>query len=219
MHSLKAKLKPILLSVLYLLIGVSTDGYANNESSATVFKRAESIYELTEQTKNNMKKITFRGTPITIAGTLPEVGTMAPDFIGVKSDLSEVKLSDYKGKRVLLNIFPSIDTGVCATSVRQFNKLAADLDNTIVINLSYDLPFAMGRFCGAEGIDNAIALSLFRDTNFGKTYGVQMQEGPLKALAARSVIIIDEEGKVIYSELVPEIGQEPDYDNAIAALK
>ena len=163
---------------------------------------------------------------ITLAGEQPKVGTMAPNFELVRKDLSTAKLSDYRGKRVVLNIFPSIDTGVCAASVRRFNAEAAKLDNTVVLCISQDLPFAQARFCGAEGLDNVETLSTFRcctvpssEPAFCKSYGLMMQDGPLAGLQARCVIVIDAEGKVIYEELVPEITQEPNYDKAIAALK
>ena len=166
-----------------------------------------------------MAKITFHDNPINTVGDLPSVGTQAPDFSLVKSDLSELKLSDLKGKKVVLNIFPSIDTGVCATSVRKFNKEAGSLNNTTVLCISADLPFAAGRFCGAEGLDNVVTLSTFRDGNsFANQYGVLIEDGPLKGLLARSVVTLDTEGKVVYTELVPEIAQEPDYDSAINSI-
>ena len=144
---------------------------------------------------------------------------MAPDFELVKSDLSSFALKDLKGKNIVLNIFPSLDTGVCATSVRKFNELAASLDNTTVVAVSKDLPFAQSRFCTTEGIKNLIAASAFRSPEFSKDYGVEMVDGPLAGLLARAVVVIDENGKVIHAELVPEIAQEPDYEAAIKALK
>jgi len=146
------------------------------------------------------------------------VGTEAPDFVLVKSDLSEVTLSGLKGKHVVLNIFPSIDTGVCAASVRRFNKEASALNNTTVLCISADLPFAAGRFCGAEGLENVITLSTFRDSSFADQYGVLMTDGPLRGLLARAVVVVNPEGKVVYTELVPEIAQEPDYNSAINSI-
>ena len=143
---------------------------------------------------------------------------MAPDFCLTKGDLSDAKLSDYKGKRVVLNIFPSIDTGVCAQSVRTFNKKASSLDNTVVLCISADLPFAQGRFCGAEGLENVVTLSTFKSPDFGKDYGCLLVSGALKGLMSRCVVVLDEEGKVLYTEQVEEITHEPNYDQAIAAL-
>lgn len=160
----------------------------------------------------------MQGNPVNINGNLPAVDSTAPAFTLVKADLSEVTLADLKGKNIVLNIFPSIDTGVCAASVRRFNKEAADLANTVVLAVSADLPFAGGRFCGAEGIENVATASVFRNPEFAKDYGVMMADGPLKGLLARAVVIIDAAGKVIYQQLVPEITEEPDYEAAIAAL-
>lgn len=165
-----------------------------------------------------MATTAFHGSPVTTSGELPEVGAPAPDFTLTSTDLSDVKLGDYAGKRVVLNIFPSVDTGTCAASVRKFNELAASLDNTVVVTASRDLPFALDRFCGAEGIENVVATSAFR-SNFGEDYGIVQQDGPLASLFARSVVIIDEDGKVAYTQLVPEISEEPNYDEAIAALQ
>lgn len=166
-----------------------------------------------------MAKITFHDNPVETSGELPKVGDVAPDFSLVSSELSEVKLSDFKGKNVVLNIFPSLDTGVCAASVRKFNKEATSLDNTVVLGISSDLPFASKRFCSTEGIDNTIAASVFRDGNdFAKKYGVLMTNGPLEGLTARAVVVVNPEGKVIYNELVPEITQEPDYNSAIDSI-
>lgn len=164
-----------------------------------------------------MATTAFKGSPVTTRGDLPSVGSAAPDFTVTGSDLGDVTLASLAGKRAVLNIFPSIDTGVCATSVRKFNELAAGLDNTAVLCVSADLPFALGRFCGAEGIENVSTASVFR-SDFGDSYGVTMTDGPLAGLLARSVVVLDESGKVLYTELVPEIGQEPDYDGAIGAL-
>ena len=165
-----------------------------------------------------MAQITFKGTPIKTAGELPAKGSAAPDFTLVKQDLSETVLADYKGKRLVLNIFPSIDTGVCAISVRKFNEKAAGLKNTVVLCVSMDLPFAQSRFCGAEGIKNVVTASAFRSA-FGDHYGVTIADGPLAGLLSRAVVIINENSKVIYTEQVPEIAQEPDYDAALSALK
>ena len=165
-----------------------------------------------------MAKITFKGAEVNTSGTLPKVGSKANDFVLVKGDLSDLKLSDYKGKNVILNIFPSIDTGVCATSVRKFNKEAANLKNTVVLAVSADLPFASGRFCTTEGIENVIPASVFRNADFAKEYGLLMVDGPLKGLLARCVIIVNPEGNISYTELVPEIGQEPDYQTAINSI-
>ncbi len=165
-----------------------------------------------------MAQITFKGTPINTIGDLPVKGATAPDFTLVKRDLSETSLADYKGKTLVLNIFPSIDTGVCAASVRKFNEKAAELTNTVVLCISMDLPFAQSRFCGAEGIQNVVTASAFR-SNFGDHYGVNIADGPLTGLLSRAVVVIDAAGKVIYTEQVPEIAQEPDYDAALAALK
>lgn len=164
-----------------------------------------------------MATTAFKGTPVQTVGELPEVGSTAPDFTLTGTDLSDVDGSDLRGRRVVLNIFPSVDTGVCAASVRRFNELAAGLENTRVVNASHDLPFALSRFCGAEGIDGVTSASGFR-SSFGDDFGVRMSDGPLAGLLARSVVVLDEEGKVVYTELVPEIGQEPDYDAAVAAL-
>jgi thiol peroxidase len=165
-----------------------------------------------------MTKIAFKGNPINTSGSLPQVGDKAPDFTLVNTDLEEVKLSDFKGKTVVLNIFPSLDTGVCAASVRKFNEKAGSKDNTVILGISSDLPFAAGRFCSMEGIKNTIALSVFRDDSFAKDYGVLLVDGPMKGLTARAVVIVNPEGKVIYNQLVPEITEEPDYNSAIDSI-
>jgi len=170
-------------------------------------------------TNNMMETIKFKGQPVKVAGNFVSVGTIAPNFELVKTDLTLLRLDDLKGKKVVLNIFPSLDTGVCATSVRRFNVLTAGLPNTVVLAISKDLPFAHARFCTTEGIDNVIPLSDFRASSFDADYGVLMEDGPLRGLLARAVIVIDEEGKIIYTELVSEITHEPDYDKAIEALK
>ncbi len=165
-----------------------------------------------------MTKITFKGNPVNTGGNLPDAGSPAPDFSLVKTDLSELKLSDLKGKNVVLNIFPSLDTGVCAASVRKFNQEAGSLNNTTVLCISADLPFAAGRFCGAEGLENVVTLSTFRDSSFADKYGVLMTDGPLHGLLARAVVVVNPEGKIVYTELVPEIAQEPDYEAAINSI-
>jgi thiol peroxidase len=166
-----------------------------------------------------MSTVTFKGSPVNISGQLPAVGSVAPDFTLVKPDLSEISLKDLKGKNIVLNIFPSLDTGVCAASVRRFNKEAANLPNTVILAVSADLPFAAGRFCTTEGIENVHPASVFRNPEFAKAYGVLTLDGPLKGLLARSVVVIDGNGKVIYNELVKETTTEPNYQAAIDALK
>ena len=156
-----------------------------------------------------MANITFHNEPASTAGELPKVGTIAANFVAVGSDLKEKSLSDYKGQRVVLNIFPSVDTGVCAASVRRFNK---------VLRISKDLPFAMARFCGAEGLNNVVVLSDFRG-DFSKKYPLELVDTPLKGLLSRAVIVLDEEERVIYTEQVEEITNEPDYEAALKALK
>ncbi|MDO5711990.1 MAG: thiol peroxidase [Micrococcales bacterium] len=165
-----------------------------------------------------MATTAFKGSPVQTSGELPAVGSGAPAIDLTGADLSEVTSDGLGGRRVVLNIFPSVDTGVCAASVRKFNELAADLENTTVVCASKDLPFALGRFCGAEGIENVTAASGFR-SDFGDAYGVTMTDGPLRGLFARSVVVLDDKGTVTYTQLVPEIGQEPDYDAVLVALK
>ena len=155
---------------------------------------------------------------ITVEKSLPAVGTKAPDFLLTKTDLTDVTLDDFAGKKLVLNIFPSIDTSTCAMSVRKFNAAAASLENTVVVTVSKDLPFANRRFCGAEGIENVWALSQFRDRSFSKAYGVDMTEGRLKDLMSRNVVVIDENGMIIYTEAC-ELNNEPNYDAALASLK
>jgi thiol peroxidase len=165
-----------------------------------------------------MARISSRGEIVETSGELPAVGGAAPGFALRKADLSPATLADYAGVRLVLNIFPSIDTPTCAKSVRQFNERAAAMPNTKVLCISADLPFALGRFCGAEGIENVETASVYRSPEFGRDYGVYMAEGRLGGLLARAIVVIDENGKVIHTELVPEIAQEPDYDAAVAAL-
>jgi thiol peroxidase len=178
-------------------------------------------YSLKIKTKNYliMAKITLKGNPVKTLGKLPKVGKKAPKFKLVKSDLSTARLKDFRGKKVLINITPSIDTGVCQNSVRKFNETAAGLENTVVLYVSKDLPFAQSRFCAAEGIENVITLSDFRKGKFGKIYGVTIKNGPMKGLLSRSVVVVDEEGIVIYTEQVSETIDEPNYEAALAALK
>jgi thioredoxin-dependent peroxiredoxin len=166
-----------------------------------------------------MAKITFKGNPVNTSGNLPAKGSKAPEFTLVKSDLGSLSLSELRGKKVILNIFPSLDTSVCATTVRKFNQLAAGIPNVTVLGISKDLPFAHGRFCATEGIKNVITLSGFRDREFGKVYGVDYVDGPVVGLYARAIVVIDEKGTVIYNQLVPEHINEPDYDAALAAVK
>lgn len=165
-----------------------------------------------------MAQTKFHDATVNTAGNLPPVGTLAGDFILTGQDLKDVSLSKFRGKNILLNIFPSIDTSVCATSVREFNKRASELSNTAVVCISKDLPFAFKRFCAAEGIENVTSLSDYKGNGFGKNYGVELIDSPLQGLFARAVIVIDSHGKVKYTELVPAIGEEPDYDKALAAL-
>ena len=166
-----------------------------------------------------MAKTAFKGTPVTLAGEFVKVGTPAPEFTLVKGDLSNYTLKDGKGKYLVLNIFPSMDTGVCATSVRKFNQLAANRPNVTVLAISKDLPFAQGRFCTTEGIANVVPASDFRAAGFAGAYGVLMADGPLAGLLARAVVVIGRDGKVAYTQLVPEITEEPDYDAAVEAVK
>ena len=165
-----------------------------------------------------MAAITLGGNPTNTNGELPKVGTKAPDFQLVNQDLSIISLADFAGSQLVLNIFPSIDTSTCATSVRTFNAKASALENTKVLCVSRDLPFAQKRFCGAEGLENVINLSDFNTGSFGKTYGLEITEGVLSGLHARAVVVIDENGTVIYTELVSEIADEPNYENALATL-
>lgn len=165
-----------------------------------------------------MAKITLGGNPIHTLGNLPETGSKAPEFQLTALDLSEKSLEDFNGKTVLLNIFPSIDTGTCATSVRTFNKEAAALDNVVVLCISKDLPFAQKRFCGAEGIDNVVMLSDFRTGNFGKDYQLEITDGPLKGLHSRAIIVIGTDGSIKYTEQIQEIADEPDYSKALKSI-
>ena len=165
-----------------------------------------------------MAQTALQGNPVNLAGELPAVGSPAPDFKLVDKDLADKTLADFAGKKVLLNIVPSLDTPVCATSTRKFNESFAGRTDAVCLVVSADLPFAAGRFCSAEGIDNVHALSMMRSRNVGKDYGVLIEDGPLAGITARAIVVIDAAGKVVYTELVPEIGQEPDYDAALKAL-
>ena len=166
-----------------------------------------------------MATVTLKGNAIHTLGSLPDIGSTAPEFQLTKNDLSATSLSDYNGKKLVLNIFPSIDTGTCAKSVREFNKEAADLDNTVILCISKDLPFAQARFCGAEGIDKVEMLSDFRDGSFGKSYQVEFTDGPLQSLLSRSIVVLDANRKVVHTEQVPETVDEPNYETALEALK
>jgi thiol peroxidase len=168
--------------------------------------------------KKVMAKVTLKGNPANTSGNLPVKGSKAPDFSLVKSDLSTISLTDLKGKKLVLSISPSLDTSVCATSVRKFNQSAAGKINTMVLAITKDLPFASARFCTTEGITNVVPLSGFRDSAFGKSYGIEITDGPFTGLYARALIVVDENGIVTHSQLVPEIAQEADYDAALAAL-
>ncbi|WP_298895222.1 thiol peroxidase [uncultured Psychroserpens sp.] len=166
-----------------------------------------------------MATVTLGGDTVHTSGTLPNVGSKAPDFKLTATDLSSKSLNDYAGHKLVLNVFPSVDTGTCAQSIREFNKEASNLDNTKVLCISKDLPFAMARFCGAEGLDNVVSLSDFRTGDFGKSYGLDFTDGAFEALLSRCVIVVDSQGTVTYTEQVPEIADEPNYKAALEALK
>ena len=166
-----------------------------------------------------MATVTLKGNPIHTSGDLPAVGSAAPDFSLTKGDLADVSLADFAGKRILLNIVPSLDTPTCATSTRKFNEEASQVEGAAILVVAADLPFAMGRFCTTEGIENVTPLSLMRSRKFAKDYGVLITDGPLAGITARAIVVIDGNGKVAYTEMVPEIAQEPDYDAALAALR
>ncbi len=204
-----------MMSVLLIGILVTATCAAQNKKSANNLK--------SQSKKSNMENskgtaITLGGNPVYTVGKLPAVGTEAKDFTLTGVDLQEKTLAEYKGKYVVMNIFPSVNTGVCSKSVRKFNEDAASLKNTVVLCISKDLPFAQKEFCGAEGINNVVMLSDFRN-DFGHSYGVQMADGAMRGLLSRAVVVVDPEGKIVYEQQVPEIGQEPDYASAIAAVK
>ncbi len=165
-----------------------------------------------------MATVTLKGNPVETSGELPAIGADMPFFCLVKTDLSESGPADFEGKRLVLNIFPSLDTAVCASSVRRFNQEAASFDNTVVLCISADLPFAHKRFCEVEGLNNVVSLSVFRSPDFGKDFGVSIATGPLKGLLARAVVVVDNDHRVVYTELVSEIIEEPDYQAALKAL-
>jgi thiol peroxidase len=166
-----------------------------------------------------MSTVTLKGNPIDVSGTFPSPGQKAPAFRLVAKDLKDVSLADFAGKRKVLNIVPSLDTAVCATSTRKFNEKAGSLANAVVLVISADLPFASSRFCAAEGLNNVVTLSTMRGREFLHAYGVDITSGPLAGVAARAVVVLDEKDTILHAELVPEIGQEPNYDAALAALK
>jgi thiol peroxidase len=165
-----------------------------------------------------MATVTLQGNELHTNGDLPATGTTAPDFVLVDGDLANKKLSDFSGKKIIMNIVPSLDTPTCATSTKKFNEYASKLDDTVVLIISADLPFAQGRFCGIEGLDNVVPLSMMRSRNFAKDYGVLIEDGPLEGITARAVVVTDAQLNVIYTQLVGEIADEPDYEAAIAAL-
>lgn len=165
-----------------------------------------------------MAKVTLKGNPVSTNGELPAIGAQAPDFILVNADLGDVTLATYKGKKKLLNIVPSLDTPVCQISTKKFNERAAGRADAVFLMISADLPFAMKRFCAAEGANNVVTLSMMRSRNFAKDYGVLISDGPLAGISARAVVVLDANNKVVYRQLVPEIGNEPDYEAALAAL-
>lgn len=165
-----------------------------------------------------MAQVTLQGNPVDVAGDLPGTGDKAPGFTLTNQDLEDKSLTDFAGKRKVLNIVPSVDTGVCAASARKFNEKAGGLDNTVVLVISADLPFAAARFCGAEGLDNVITLSTFRHPEFASAYGVAISSGPMTGLCARAVLVLDEKDQVLYTQLVSEITEEPDYEAALKVL-
>lgn len=166
-----------------------------------------------------MASITFKGSAVHTVGELPGKGSKAPDFSLTKTDLSDVSLEDFSGKKKILNIVPSLDTGTCAASAKRFEKEVSKLDDTVVLTVSRDLPFAAGRFCQSEGIENVVTLSQLRDDSFGKAYGVTMSDGPLAGLLSRAVVVLNEQNEVVYTQQVPEIADEPDYEQALAAVR
>lgn len=200
---------------LILLLALTAAGITHAQSVDGISGASQQIEK---RQKMKGETVICRGKEAHTAGKMVNIGKEAPDFKAVNGELTEVSLSDYCGKRVILNIFPSLDTPTCAVSVRQFNARATSLENTVVLCLSMDLPFAQSRFCSVEGLENVIPLSLFRSHGFFDKYGLQLVDGPLQGLAARAVIVVDEQGKVIYTQLVEDISHEPDYDAALKAL-
>jgi thiol peroxidase len=166
-----------------------------------------------------MAKIALKGNPISTVGELPSVGSAAPDFRLTGNGLQDVSLADYAGKTVVLNIVPSLDTGICALSAQRFNQEASGLDNAVILTVSNDLPFAQGRFCQANGIDRVVTLSQLRNRDFGQAYGIEIADGPMAGLLARAVVVVDGDGQVVYTQLVPEIVQEPDYEAVLNFLR
>ena len=203
------------LSFKIALIGISL--FIATDNSAQM-SSPENLTKSSNMQNTNGTTITLGGNTIHTIGKLPAVGTQVKDFTLTSVDLSDKTLADFKGKYVIMNIFPSVNTGVCSKSVRKFNEDAAAMNNATVLCISKDLPFAQKQFCGAEGIDHVVMLSDFR-TDFGKTYGVEITDGPMRGLLSRAVIVVDPQGKIVYEQQVPEIGQEPDYTSAIAAVK
>lgn len=165
-----------------------------------------------------MSQVTFKGTPVNTKGSLPQVGEQAPDFSLTAGDLSQKSVKDFAGKRIILNIFPSVDTGVCAASVRTFNEIVSSLKDTVVLCISKDLPFAQSRFCSANGIENVHTLSEYKNNSFSDSYGVRFADGPLEGLMSRAVVVLDKTGKVIYQQQVPEVTEEPNYEAALEVL-
>lgn len=165
-----------------------------------------------------MAQITLKGNPVNTVGELPAVGSTVPDFKLTRTDLADISLKEFAGKNIILNIFPSIDTPTCAASVRKFNEQANKLNNTVVLCVSADLPFALNRFCGAEGLQNIIPVSEFRHKEFGDTFGIRIVDGPIAGLLSRSIVVIDSSGKIVYTEQVSEIANEPDYEAAVKTL-
>jgi thiol peroxidase len=203
------------LSLALATVLLATSCTTQNKQSEN--KKTSAMADTTN-TNTNGTTITLGGQQIHTVGKLPAVGTQIKDFTLTGTDLQEKKLADFTGKYLVMNIFPSVNTGVCSKSVREFNKDATSLKNTSVLCISKDLPFAQKAFCGAEGIDNVVMLSDFRN-DFGHEYGVLITDGPMKGLLSRAVIVVDPEGKIVYEQQVPEIGQEPDYASALAAVK
>jgi thioredoxin-dependent peroxiredoxin len=204
--------RPLPISSLTGIVYPVTD-FLNNQNGVC-FKKPR----FNHNEERFMATITLEGQPIHTNGELPAVGSTAPDFTLTAGDLSDATLDNYSGKKKLLNIVPSLDTGVCATSTVTFNKAMGDKANSVALVISADLPFAQGRFCSTEGIDNVISLSMMRNRNFAKDYGVLIDDGPLAGICARAVVVLDENNQVVYTQLVPEIVQEPDYEAALAHL-